>query len=90
MEEDTAKQFHKESGTYIDFNRAGTPLVEIVSKPDMHTAQEAAAYVEALRQILFYLNVSDVKMEEGSMRCDVNISLSDDPEKLGTKTEIKT
>lgn len=89
MEEDTAKQFHKESGTYIDFNRAGTPLVEIVSKPDMHTAQEAAAYVEALRQILFYLNVSDVKMEEGSMRCDVNISLSDDPEKLGTKTEIK-
>lgn len=89
MEEDTAKQFHKDTGTYIDFNRAGTPLVEIVSKPDMHTATEAAAYVEALRRILFYLNVSDVKMEEGSMRCDVNISLSDDPEKLGTKTEIK-
>ncbi|MBF0578494.1 Asp-tRNA(Asn)/Glu-tRNA(Gln) amidotransferase subunit GatB [Erysipelotrichaceae bacterium RD49] len=89
MEEDTAKQFHKETGTYIDFNRAGTPLVEIVSRPDMHSAQEAAAYVEALRRILFYLNVSDVKMEEGSMRCDVNISISDDPSKLGTKVEIK-
>ncbi len=89
MEEDTAKQFHKETGTYIDFNRAGTPLVEIVSRPDMHSAQEAAAYVEALRRILFYLNVSDVKMEEGSMRCDVNISISDDPNKLGTKVEIK-
>lgn len=89
MEEDTAKQFHKETGTYIDFNRAGTPLVEIVSRPDMHSAAEAAAYVEALRRILFYLNVSDVKMEEGSMRCDVNISISDDPDKLGTKVEIK-
>lgn len=89
MEEDTAKQFHKDTGTYIDFNRAGTPLVEIVSRPDMHSAAEAAAYVDALRQILFYLNVSDVKMEEGSMRCDVNISLSNDPEKLGVKTEIK-
>lgn len=89
MEEDTAKQFHKDTGTYIDFNRAGTPLVEIVSRPDMHSAAEAAAYVEALRRTLFYLNVSDVKMEEGSMRCDVNISLSDDPNKLGTKVEIK-
>lgn len=89
MEEDTAKQFHKDTGTYIDFNRAGTPLVEIVSRPDMHSAAEAAAYVEALRRTLFYLNVSDVKMEEGSMRCDINISLSDDPEKLGTKVEIK-
>ena len=89
MEEDTAKQFHKETGTYLDFNRAGTPLVEIVSEPDMHSAAEAAAYVEALRRTLFYLNVSDVKMEEGSMRCDVNISLSDEPGKLGTKVEIK-
>ena len=89
MEEDTAKQFHKETGTYIDFNRAGTPLIEIVSRPDMHTAQEAAAYVETLRKNLLYLNVSDVKMEEGSMRCDVNISLSPDPDTLGVKTEIK-
>lgn len=89
MEEDTAKQFHRDTGTYLDFNRAGTPLIEIVSRPDMHSAAEAAAYVEALRQILLYLNVSDVRMEEGSMRCDVNISLSDDPDKLGVKTEIK-
>ena len=89
MEEDTAKQFHRDTGTYIDFNRAGTPLIEIVSRPDMHSAAEAAAYVEALRSILFYLNVSDVKMEEGSMRCDVNISLSKDPNTLGVKTEIK-
>ncbi|WP_276923724.1 Asp-tRNA(Asn)/Glu-tRNA(Gln) amidotransferase subunit GatB [Faecalibaculum rodentium] len=88
MEEDTAKQFHRETGTYIDFNRAGVPLVEIVSRPDMHSAEEAAAYVDTLRQILLYLNVSDVKMEEGSMRCDVNISLSAD-DSLGTKTEIK-
>lgn len=89
MEEDTAKQFHKETGTYMDFNRAGVPLIEIVSRPDMHSASEAAAYVEALRQMLFYLNVSDVKMEEGSMRCDVNISLSKDANQLGTKVEIK-
>ena len=89
MEEDTAKQFHKDTGTYIDFNRAGTPLIEIVSKPDMHSAKEAAAYVETLRKNLLYLNVSDVKMEEGSMRCDVNISLSEDKDTLGTKTEIK-
>ena len=89
MEEDTAKQFHKETGTYIDYNRAGTPLIEIVSCPDMHSAKEAAAYVETLRKNLLYLNVSDVKMEEGSMRCDVNISLSPDKETLGTKTEIK-
>lgn len=88
MEEDTAKQFHRETDTYIDFNRAGVPLVEIVSRPDMHSAEEAAAYVDTLRQILLYLNVSDVKMEEGSMRCDVNISLSAD-DSLGTKTEIK-
>ena len=81
MEEDT--------GTYIDFNRAGTPLIEIVSRPDMHSAKEAAAYVETLRKNLFYLNVSDVKMEEGSMRCDVNISLSADENTLGTKVEIK-
>ena len=83
------QQFHKDTGTYIDFNRAGTPLIEIVSKPDMHSAKEAAAYVETLRKNLLYLNVSDVKMEEGSMRCDVNISLSKDKDTLGTKTEIK-
>ena len=90
MEEDTAKQFHSDAGTLIDFNRAGTPLVEIVSEPDMRNGAEAAAYVEKLRMILLYLGVSDVKMEEGSMRCDVNISLRPQgSDTFGVKTEIK-
>lgn len=90
MEEDTAKQFHNDAGSLIDFNRAGTPLVEIVSEADMRSGKEAAAYVEKLRSILNYLGVSDVKMEEGSMRCDVNISLREVGTKAyGIKTEIK-
>lgn len=90
MEEDTAKQFHNEAGTLIDFNRAGTPLIEIVSEADMRSGKEAAAYVEKLRSILHYLGVSDVKMEEGSMRCDVNISLREvGTTAFGVKTEIK-
>lgn len=90
MEEDTAKQFHSDAGTLIDFNRAGTPLIEIVSEADLRSGKEAAAYVEKLRTLLFYLQVSDVKMEEGSMRCDVNISLREQGEtKFGVKTEIK-
>ncbi|NCC54494.1 MAG: Asp-tRNA(Asn)/Glu-tRNA(Gln) amidotransferase subunit GatB, partial [Erysipelotrichia bacterium] len=90
MEEDTAKQFHTYNGSLLDFNRAGTPLVEIVSEPDMRNGKEAAAYVEKIRNILFYLGVSDVKMEEGSMRCDVNISLRPQgSETFGTKAEIK-
>lgn len=89
MEEDTAKQFHLEDETLIDFNRAGTPLIEIVSEPDMKNGKEAAAYVEALRQTLLYIGVSDVKMEEGSMRCDVNISLNRPNEGFGVKNEIK-
>lgn len=90
MEEDTAKQFHLSEDTLIDFNRAGTPLIEIVSEPDMSNGQEAAAYVEGLRQTLYYLGVSDVKMEEGSMRCDVNISLKPKgATEFGVKNEIK-
>lgn len=90
MEEDTAKQFHHESETYIDYNRAGTPLIEIVSKPDITSAQEARVFVETLRNRLLFANISDVKMEEGSLRCDVNISLKDkESTKLGTKVEIK-
>ena len=90
MEEDTAKQFHNMYGTMVDYNRAGTPLVEIVSRPDMRSGKEAAAYVETLRSILYYLDVSDVKMEEGSMRCDVNISLRPvGSDTFGTKVEIK-
>ena len=90
MEEDTAKQFHLDSQTLIDFNRSGTPLVEIVSKPDISSGKEAAAYVSKLRETLFYLGVSDVKMEEGSMRCDVNISLKPAGSSVyGTRVEIK-
>ncbi len=90
MEEDTAKQFHLSKFSLLDFNRAGTPLIEIVSKPDMKNGAEAEAYVEALRQTLYYIGVSDVKMEEGSMRCDVNISLAPKgSDKLGVKNEIK-
>ena len=75
LEEDTAKLFHHDDGTYMDFNRCSVPLVEIVSEADLRNGQEAMAYVEKLRSILYYLGVSDCKMEEGSLRCDVNISL---------------
>lgn len=90
LEEDTAKSFHEENKSLLDFNRAGIPLIEIVSKPDMENEIEAMEYVECLREILSYADISDVKIEEGSLRCDVNISLRkniNDP--LGTKVEIK-
>ena len=90
MEEDTAKQFHLTKFSLLDFNRAGTPLIEIVSEPDMHSGEEAEAYVEALRQTLYYIGVSDCRMEEGSMRCDTNVSISPKGSGvLGTKNEIK-
>lgn len=90
MEEDTARQFHQGDTTYLDFNRSGVPLIEIVTEADMRTGQEAADYVAKLRNILRYLGVSDGKMEEGSMRCDTNVSIRPAGSKaLGTKTEIK-
>jgi aspartyl-tRNA(Asn)/glutamyl-tRNA(Gln) amidotransferase subunit B len=90
IEEDTCKSLHTSDGTLLNFNRAGVPLVEIVSKPDIENEKEAMAYLETLREILLYLKISDVKIEEGSMRCDANVSLKEkDSEKLGTKTEIK-
>jgi len=90
MEEDTAKQYHVEDESWIDFNRAGTPLVEIVSEADLRSATQAMAYVDKLRNILMYLDVTDGKMEEGSLRCDINISLRPEgTETFGTKTEIK-
>lgn len=90
MEEDTAKQFHLYDETLIDYNRAGVPLIELVSEPDMTNGQEASLYLEKLRQTLDYLEVSDVKMEEGSMRCDVNVSIKPKGSSvLGTKVEIK-
>ena len=96
MEEDAGKLVHSGStistsdSSNVDYNRTGLPLLEIVSEPDMRSGEEARAYVEKLRSILKYLDVSDVRMEEGSLRCDANISVrlvGDD--KLGTKTEIK-
>jgi aspartyl-tRNA(Asn)/glutamyl-tRNA(Gln) amidotransferase subunit B len=90
MEEDTAKQFHHGDVTWIDFNRAGTPLVEIVSEPDIRSGKEAAAFVEKMKSLLEFGDISDVKMEEGSLRCDVNISLRPYGfEGYGTKVEIK-
>ncbi len=88
MEEDTSKSIHSKEKTLLDFNRAGVPLVEIVTKPCLHTAKEAILYLEKLRELLLYAGVSDCKIEEGSMRCDANISISKN-EKLGTKIEVK-
>jgi len=87
IEEDTCKSLHT-TDTLLNFNRAGVPLLEIVSKPDMKSAVEAMEYLERLRETLLYLGISDVKIEEGSMRCDVNISVSDS-DVLGTRCEIK-
>ena len=90
IEEDTCKSMHVGDNTLLNYNRAGVPLIEIVTKPDIKSQAEAVAYVDELRKTLLYLGISDVKIEEGSMRCDTNISLaSEDSEKLGTKIEIK-
>ena len=88
IEEDTAKSIHASNKTLLDFNRAGVPLVEIVTKPCMESSKEAVLYLEKLRELLLYANVSDCKIEEGSMRCDANISISES-DILGTKIEIK-
>ncbi len=90
MEEDAAKLFHKSNYSLIDYNRAGTPLLEIVSEPDISSPDEAYAYLTALKSVLKYLDVSDCNMEEGSLRCDANISLNTKGAgKLGTKAELK-
>ena len=92
MEEDAGKSIHDRysSATAIDLNRAGVPLIEIVSEPDLRSAAEAGAYLRTLKQILHYLDVSDVSMEEGSLRVDANVSARRRGEtKLGTKTEVK-
>ena len=88
IEEDTCKSIHHENHSYLDFNRAGVPLVEIVTEADMNSSEEAMAYVEKLRELFLYAGISDCKIEEGSMRCDVNISISK-TDKLGTRAEIK-
>jgi len=90
LEEDVGKSMHFKSASGVDFNRAGVPLMEIVSEPDMVSPEEAFNYLIALRRILLYANVSDGNLEEGNIRCDVNVSVRpEDQAKLGTKAEIK-
>jgi aspartyl-tRNA(Asn)/glutamyl-tRNA(Gln) amidotransferase subunit B len=90
LEEDVGKSTHTGAGTLIDFNRAGTPLMEIVSDPDLESAEEAFAYLSSLRQFLVYGGVSDADMEKGQLRCDVNISVRPEgQQELGAKIELK-
>ncbi len=94
LEEDAGKLIHSEDASvkasFVDYNRTGTALAEIVSEPDMHTPQEAYEYLTMLKSVMQYINVSDCNMEEGSLRCDANISLRPvGQEALGTKTEVK-
>jgi len=90
IEEDAGKLIHENGYTYIDYNRGGVPLIEIVSEPDISSAEEAKEYAEKLQLTMRYIGISDCKMQEGSMRCDVNLSLRKpgDP-RLGVRTEIK-
>lgn len=90
LEEDAGKSSHKDDHSLVDLNRQGTPLVEIVSEPDIRTPEEAYKYLEKLKAIIQYTGVSDVKMEEGSLRCDANISLRPyGQDEFGTKAELK-
>lgn len=90
IEEDTCKSAHRGTKTLLDFNRAGVPLIEIVSKPCMESAEEAKLYLEKLKELLFYSDISDCKMEEGSLRADANVSIrKKETDPYGTKAEIK-
>lgn len=91
IEEDAGKLLHSDKfdGSLVDLNRCGVPLIEIVSEPDMRSSAEAHAYLETIKSILQYLNISDCKMQEGSIRCDVNVSVHKTGEPLGTRSEMK-
>ncbi len=90
IEEDAGKLVHAHGDTYVDYNRGGVPLIEIVTEPDFRSVDEAREYVEKLQLIMRSIGVSDCRMQEGSMRCDVNISVRPEgSDKLGTRTEIK-
>ena len=91
LEEDAGKLVHDGGISRVDYNRCGVPLIEIVTEPDMHSAEEVVAFLTELKSVLKYTGVSDVKMQEGSLRCDVNLSVSESEngEKLGTRTETK-
>ncbi len=90
IEEDTCKSTHRGTKTLLDFNRAGVPLIEIVTKPCISSSEEAKLYLEKLKELLFYCDISDCKMEEGSMRADANVSIrKKETDPFGTKCEIK-
>ncbi len=89
LEEDAGKMIHSSSGSLLDYNRAGTSLLEIVTEPDMVTGEDAEAFLQQFRSLVRYLGVCDGNMEEGSMRCDGNISINLQGKGLGTKTEVK-
>lgn len=89
LEEDAGKLVHTSDGTLVDYNRAGVPLIEMVTEPDLNSADEALVFLETLKQVLKYIGISDCKMEEGSLRCDVNVSLHRPGTPYGTRTEMK-
>ncbi len=89
IEEDAGKLNHAGDASLVDLNRAGVPLIEIVSEPEIHSAADADAYLTRLRQILMYAEVCDGNMEEGSLRCDANVSVRQSGEPLGTRAEVK-
>ena len=89
LEEDAGKLVHGAGFTAVDYNRCGVPLIECVTEPDIHSADEAVAFLEELAGIFRYCGISDCKMQEGSIRADVNLSLSRPGEPLGTRTETK-
>ncbi len=89
LEDDAGKLIHSDGATLVDYNRAGVPLIEVVTHPDLTSAEETVAFLEALHLTMQYLGVSDCKMQEGSMRVDVNLSVHKKGEPLGTRTEMK-
>ena len=92
LEEDAGKQIHsvQDNATHIDLNRCGSPLLEIVSEPDLRSATEARAYLNQLKQLIQYLGISNCDMEKGQLRCDANVSIrKSEKDELGTRTEIK-
>src|SRR5262249_7477967 len=90
LEEDAGKNVHGEGGSEVDLNRSGVPLVEIVGEPELRSAEEASEYLKSLRLALLYLGINDGNLEEGSFRCDANVSVRrKGTEKFGTRVELK-